>query len=207
MKQFIVLGLISLLLIAVTFAGPNEIIKQKARNIRDQNNANQGVPPPQPPPPPTGAPPQSVPAVPSEPQGISQAQQQNIDKLQTDLTAIKAGSEVTPEQKQTLASDVATLAKSATKPSKTSLTKLANNLSTALADKNVSAKEQAQLAKDINIVVNSSGISPAQAQAFIVAAQKVLTDSGVTAQDVQTVGSNLKAIVGELQKSKPKLYQ
>jgi hypothetical protein len=207
MTRLIVFGLASLLFTAITLAGPNEIIKGKAKDFRDQNNANQGVPPPPRPAPPGATPTQPVPVIPSGPQGISQAQQQNIDKLQSDLTAIKAGSEVTQEQKQGLTADCTVLAKGAIKPAKSSLTKLANDLANALADKNVSAKDQAQLAKSINIVVNSGGLSSAQAQSFIVAAQKVLTDSGVTAQDAQTVGADLKAIVSELQKSKPKLYQ
>jgi hypothetical protein len=205
MKQVLVFSLTSILLAANTFAGPEDIAKQKARNFRDQNNASQGVVPTPPAPPIISAPVQ--PAVPSGPQGISQAQQQNIDKLQNDLTAIKAGSEVSPEQKQLLATDLTTLAKGATKPSKNSLTKLANDLSAALADKNVSAKDQGPLAKALNIVVNSANISPTQAQAFIKAAQDVLTKSGVPTQAAQTVGTDLKAIISELQKSKPKLYQ
>src|SRR4051794_27559743 len=117
MKRIALFGLISLLFSLTSFAGPEDVAKQKARNFKDQHNASQGVPPAQPPPP--AAPAQPVPAAPSGPQGISQAQQQNIDKLQTDLTAIKAGSEVTSEQKEVLASDCATLAKGTTKPSKT----------------------------------------------------------------------------------------
>lgn len=204
MKHYFALALGLILMAINASAGPEVIATQKARNIRDQNNASQGVPPAQPNPP-VAAP--NQPAAPSGPQGVSQAQQQGIDKLQADLAAIKAGSKVTAEARQQLAADCMTLAKGAAKPSKALVTKLADDLSATLTDKSVTAAEPAQLAKEINIVVNSGRLSATQAQTFIKAAQESLKASGVSAQAAQTVGNDLAAIATELQKSKPKLYQ
>jgi alanyl-tRNA synthetase len=204
MKHYFVLALGLVFLVTNAFAGPEVIATQKARNIRDQNNASQGVPPAQSSPP-AAAP--NPPAAPSGPQGISQSQQQSIDKLQADLAAIKAGSKVTAEARQQLAADCMNLAKGAAKPSKALVTKLADDLSAALADKGVTVAEPAQLAKEINIVVNSGRLTATQAQTFIKAAQESLKASGVSAQAAQTVGNDLAAIATDLQKSKPKLYQ
>jgi hypothetical protein len=179
-----------------------QMIKERAKQQRDANNQRQGLPVA-----PAFTPLPTAPQAPAGARAIDPAQQQMIDKLQTDLTAIKAGAPVTPEQKQELQNDFLTLSKGATKPSKDAVTKLANDLSAALANKNVSAKDQALLAKAINVVMNNGNLSPAQAQAFVTTAQNSLKASGVTESEAQTVASDLKAIVTELQKSKPKLYQ
>src|SRR4051794_25711105 len=144
MKRVLLFALCSTLFAGSAFAGAQEMIKQKAKDFRDQNNAKQGVVPNQPAPPPITAPVQPV--VPPGAQSISQAQQQAIDKLATDLLAIKPGAEASAEQKQQLVTDISTLAKGVTKPSKSALTKLANDLATALSDKGVTAKDHSQLA-------------------------------------------------------------
>ena len=100
--------------------------------------------------------PQAPAAAPARP--INPAQQQNIDKLQADLTGIKAGSTVTSEQRVALQADFLALAKGVTKPSKDSLLKLATDLSAALANKSVSSPYCAVLAKTINVLVNSGNL-------------------------------------------------
>lgn len=206
MKRFLATLLVLMLLVGYALAqgAAAEMIKQKAIQQRDINNQQQGITPPSPPPP--GTAPSSAP---SGPQGISSVQQQLIEKLQTDLAAIKPGSQVTPEQKQQLQNDFAALAKGVTKPSKTRLTKLADDLSAALAGNNISVKDHAQLAKDINIVMNSGNpnLSPAQTQSFVAGAQTVLKAGGVAGPEAMAVTVDLKAIVTDLQQSKPKLYQ
>ncbi len=47
---------------------------------------------------------------------ISETQQKNIQKLTSDLQAIKQGSQVTPEMKQALKNDLMAMAEGATKP-------------------------------------------------------------------------------------------
>lgn len=178
------------------------IIKQRAKGIRDANNAQQGVPPPAAP-----APAPAAPAVPPPPAGMSAEQKALVDKLEADLTAIKPGATNLTDHKQTLTQDFSTLVKGGIKPSPTSLTKLAADLSAALSGNGVSGREQGQLAKAINVVMNSGNVSPAQAQVFVTTAQTSLKSSNVGDTDLKTVTDDLKAIVAELQKSKPKLYQ
>jgi hypothetical protein len=44
-------------------------------------------------------------------------------------------------------------------------------------------------------------------QTYVNAAQSALKASGIAEQDTENVVADLKAIVAELQKNKPKLYQ
>lgn len=207
MKRFIAAALVLALFASRTSAqdaggAQAQMVKERAKRARDVNNASQGIP--------NGTPPAATPPAPAAPAGprtMDPAQQQLVDKLQTDLVSIKAGSPVTPDQQQVLTSDFFALAKGATKPSKDSLARLANHFSAALAGKNVAAHDQAQMAKAINIVMNSDRVSAAQAQTFVTAVQKSLKASGVADQDTQPVVDDLKAIVTEIQKNKPKLYQ
>ncbi len=179
-----------------------ELIKEKAIHQRDLNNQQQGVIAAT-----AAAPTASAPSAP--PGGISSAQQQLVDKLQADLAAIKPGSPIASQEKQQLQDDMAALTRGATKPSKAHLARLAEDLSTALAGNNISVKDHAQLAKDINIVMNSGSpsLSATQTQSFVTAAQTLLKSGGVGPTETQTITGDLKVIVAELQQNKPKLYQ
>src|SRR5260370_22744298 len=107
--------------------GPDIIIKQRAQQIRDANNAKQGIAPPSAPPPSAAMPP-----APAVPQGPNAEQMQLIDRLGTDLTAIKPGDTVTADQKQQLQTDFLTLPKGAAKASKELTKKLGDGPATAL---------------------------------------------------------------------------
>ena len=198
-------ALIALAVIAGTLSataqGSDIIIKQRAEQIRDANNVQQGIAPP------PAAPAYTPPPAPPVPQGPSAAQQQLIDKLATDLALIKPGDAVTPEQKQQLQADFLALAKGMAKPSKEVTKKLADDLAAGLADKNVSTAKQIDLAKDINVVVNSMRLSPTQVQVFTTSAQSTLKNASVPDAAVQTINADLNAVIADLQKSRPKLYQ
>jgi len=198
-------AMLALTLLAGTLSaqaqGSDIIITQRAQGIRDANNAHQGIAPP-------SAPPSAaMPSAPSVPQGPSADQMQLIDRLGTDLTAIKPGDSVTADQKQQLQTDFWTLAKGVAKPSKELTKKLAEDLSAGLADKNVSTAKQKELARDINVVVNSVRLSSAQVQTFVTGAQTLLKNANVPDAAVQTITADLNAIIADLQKSRPKLYQ
>ena len=204
MKRLI-LAFLALLIIQAAFNAPAQsdmIIKQRAKNLANANNnpdqeaPTAGVPatPPPPPPPP--------PLSPAE-----QEIKRNLEKLEADLTAIKSGVEVAADQKQTLEADVETLARASVKPSKAALAKLTDDISAALSAGNITMHERGQLAQAVNVVVNSSMTTPDQAQSFVVVAETSLRSSGVDDAGVQTISDDLKAILAEVQKRKPKLYQ
>ena len=204
MKHLIAASFAAILIAIITTnaMASAEIVKQRAKEQRDLNNQQQGVVPATP-----AAPAPSTPAAPAPPQGISAAQQSLLTHVQTDFTAIKPGATVTADQKNHLVDDLALLGKGTVKPSKQALTKLASDLTAAFAEKTLPAKDMTQLVKNINIVANCGFLTAPQAQTFIAEAQTILKNAGVSAPVTQAVGTDLKAIVTEIQRSKPSLYQ
>ncbi|MBL8204511.1 MAG: hypothetical protein JNM09_09805 [Blastocatellia bacterium] len=134
---------------------------------------------------------------------LSPTQQQNIQKLQADLQAIKQGSQVTTEQKQALKNDLMAMADGATKPDPALVQQLANDLSEAIADGSIDSKEKAQLANDLQKVMNSAGIPPEEVNQAIADAQAILASSGVDKSAVQTIVNDLKAIATEAKNNAP----
>ena len=128
---------------------------------------------------------------------MSPTQQQNIQKLQADLQAIKQGSQVTPEMKQALKNDLMAMADGATKPDQALVQALANDLSKAMADSSISNQEKAQLTKDLYAVMNSANVPASEVNQAISDAKTILTASNVSQQDVQTIVKDLKAIGSE----------
>ena len=201
MKKVTFSGLVLVLMTSGAIASNEYLVKKKALNIRDQNNAAQGI---------TPAAPAATPAAPAAANsGISTAQQQAIDKVQADLAEIKAGSTVSADQKKKLLTDITNLSRGSLKPSKTVLGKLVDDLGTVLSDKAVNAKDkdQALLAKDINIVVNSENLTAAQTMSYVTGMQTALKACGVGEQQQATITADLKAISKNLQDSKPNLYK
>jgi hypothetical protein len=182
--------------------GQAQMVKERAKRIRDANNASQGATPGAP----ATAPAAPAPAAPTGPRSMDPAQQQLVDKVQGDLTGIRPDAPVAPDQKQNLENDLMTLSKGATKPSKESVSKLATDLSAALSGKNVNVKDQNQLARAMNVVMNNGNVTAAQAQAFVNATQKILQTAGVGEPEVTAVVTDLKGIVTDLQKNKPHQY-
>jgi hypothetical protein len=185
---------------SAAFAQSDMIIKQRARNLANAGNGPQEAPPP-------GAPPAPAPPPAPPPSPAEQEMKRNLDKLEADLVGIKSGVDVSTDQKQTLQTDVETLARGSVKPSPASLSKLTEDISTALSATNISTQNRGQLAQAVNVVVNSSMTTSAQAQSFVGVAETSLRSSGVDDTTVQTVSDDLKAILTEVQKRKPKLYQ
>lgn len=205
MKPFVASFLALLLLAGHAWAqgAAAELIKEKAIRQRDLNNQQQGAIS-------AAASAPSAPGSASAPQGgVSSDQQQLINRLQADLSAIKPGAPVGEAQKQQLQNDIAALTRSTSKPSKAHVTKLSDDLSAALAGNNISVHDPAQLAKDINIVMNSgsSSVSTTQAQSFVTATESILKSGGVGPTETGSVTTDLKTIVAELKQTKAKLYQ
>jgi hypothetical protein len=207
MNRFVVLSLSVLLFGTATSSlfgqgAQAVIIQNKAKAIRDANNARQGIDSTQP----------AAPAAPAAgstttnvPRGIDPAQQANIDKLTEDIAAIKPGVRVPLDQRAQIHADALVLAKSA-KPSGQSLTNLVKDLSLALAGKSVALKDSgpAQLARYINVIVNSMNLASSQVQPVIIAARNVMLTSGVPEDDYKPIVADMNAIVTELQKQKAK---
>ncbi|GEM_PF-628768 len=166
-------------------------IKQRAKELVNQNNVRQGVPPPAAP-----TPPPTAPGTPGNPAVL---QAQNISKIKTDLAALKPGSPVTPEQKQQFIKDLAVAARS-TKPSLPSVTKFVNTLAAALGENNLAAPEQERLAQNLNSVFNSKPLPAAQFEKIIADVQAILQVGGVKRSVAASIAGDLKAVGAEVRR-------
>src|SRR5690348_3318879 len=117
MKASLVVFTIAACSVASVFAGPETIIKEPAKELRDQNNVRQGVAPP------TQAPMTSI--APTPP-----ALSASLVRFQTDLGTLNIGTPATADQKQKLVTEMA-LAAQGPHPSRTALAKLAEDVSAA----------------------------------------------------------------------------
>ncbi len=190
-----IIGSSVLLAISAFGQGSEAIIKQHAKDLRDQNNARQGVPPPSQP---ATAPGQSSPPAAQLPPQTPQ--QQAFARLQTDLVAIKPDSTVLPAQTQQIAQDLLAAAQGAGKPSSQSVAKLANDLAAALAEKNQSAHNLGRLMQDLSALFNNTNLSASQTQAIIADVEAIFQKSGASAAKAAAIADDVKAATAEIQK-------
>src|SRR5258707_1434506 len=102
MKATLSLLAATTLLVTNLLADPADLVKQRAKELINQNNVRQNV-----------APPSQTPQSPAT--ATPPAQPQSLIRLEADLAAIKADSIVTPQQKQKLTADIIAAAQT-TKP-------------------------------------------------------------------------------------------
>lgn len=171
-------------------------IKQRAKELVNQNNVRQGVPPPASP-----APRSAVPATPGNAAAPTPAvlQAQNISKIKADLAALKPGSPVTPEQKQQFIKDLAIAARS-TKPSLPTVTRFVDTLTAALGENNLGAPEQERLAQNLHSVFNSKPLPATQFDAIIADVQAILQVGGVKRPVAASIAGDLKAVGAEVRR-------
>src|SRR5258708_12322517 len=99
-------------------AGSETIIRERAKELRDQNNVRQGVTPPSAPPAPA--------TTPANPSQTLTPQQTIMVRLQSDMGAVKAAP--TDDQKQKLARDLTPPPMGTAKPTQPSLSNPPNSL-------------------------------------------------------------------------------
>ncbi len=197
MKAGIVLiGLTTLFVTASGYAGPQEIIKQRARELRDQNNVRQGVAPPTQ----AGTPAPAATATVTPQPTVSPA----LTKLQTDLAAIKTGTQVTPAQKQQLTQDLLAVAQGG-KPA-TTAAKMAEDLANACAEKQLSPASRSRLVQEIDAVLNPTKYPSAKMDGIYADAQAIFQErednpmAASSRRKAQTIADDLKAMGAEVQR-------
>jgi hypothetical protein len=173
------------------FADPI-IVEQRARELRDQNNVRQDVPPPSPP-----VQPATTPGTSASPTPI----QQSIARLRAALAAIKANSPVTAQQKQLIATDLMAAAQGANKPSPLTAANLANSLAAAFAEKPMADKDCSRLLSDLAAVLNPAKIQPAQMRAIYADIQAIFQANGMARNEAVKIVDQVKAVAAETQRS------
>ena len=192
-RAFALIGA-AVLLAGSLFADPI-IVKQRALELRNQNNVRQGVTPPSQPPQP--AQPAPTPGTSASPTPI----QQSIAKLRADLTALKANSPATAEQKQQITRDLMAAAQGASKPSQSTAATLANSLAAAFAEKPLADKDCSRLLSDLAAVLNPAKIQAAQMQAIYADIQAIFQANGMARKDAVKIVDQVKAVEAETQRS------
>ena len=177
------------------FAGPDVIIKQRAKEIRDQNNVRQGVTSP------GQAASPSQPSAPSASSAPSPVLQQGLAKLRADLAAFKPNSPVTPQQKLQLKNDLLASAQGAGKPSSATISVLADSLSAAFTQSAFPDKDRDRLVSRLAAVLNPANIQSAQMDAIYADVQAIFQANGLTRKDAVKIVDQVKAVGAETRKS------
>lgn len=172
------------------FAGPETIIKQRAKDLRDQNNAQQGVPPRGPVP----AQPSVVPAAPAPP-----TLSPSLTRFQTQLAALNAGSPATPEQSQKMIEDLLAAAPQAKLP-RALVSKLVDDLTAAFAEKPLPASSRTRLVQELDAVLNPAKYPQAKLEAIFKDIQTLFQNNGLSLAQATGIANDVKAISKEMQK-------
>ena len=169
-------------------AGPETIIYQRAKELRDQNNVRQGVTPP------------TQPAVtPIAPAAPTLSLSSSLVQFQTELSTLNAGTPASPDQKQRLAQDLLLGAQRA-KPSKAAVAKLSQDLAAAFAEKPLSATSRARFVQELDAVLNPGKYPQAKLEGIIADIQAIFQDNGLNRNKAVTIAEDVKAIAAEIQK-------
>lgn len=196
----LLIALVVLGLSAVHLFGQAHIVKQRARELSEQNNARQGVTPA-----PVAPASQWAPTAP-QPMIASPAvlRQHDIAQLTTHIASVKMGSSLTIEQMSQFRTDLAAAVRGSAKPSPDAVKRLGDNLVAALASVELPAAAQGRVAQNLQSILNCGGVPTKEVQAVITDTQATLQRAGVERKAAVAVANDLKTISGEIQKSQPK---
>jgi hypothetical protein len=172
-------------------AGSEAIIKQRAKELSNENNVRQGVPPPSAPQPGQGAPAAQPPS----------GMQQSINRLQTDIAAIKQDAPVTDSQQLQLTKDMIAGALGPVRPSQQKASKLSKSISSALAQKALSPADRARLVTNLSAILNGSSMGEDQAKKIGDDVQAIFQNAGLDRKQSVGVADDLNALSEELRKA------
>jgi hypothetical protein len=179
----------TVLISSLSYADPGVIIRERAKELRDQNNVRQGVEPPTQPNQPAANP--AAPAAPLISQGLL--------RFNTEINSIRADSTVAPEQKQKLAQDLVAGAQGP-RPSLVTASKLAADVSAAFAEKPLSASSRARFVQELDAVLNPSKYPQAKLDGILRDIQAIFQENGLARTKAVAISDDVKAIAAEIQK-------
>jgi len=167
-------------------AGPETIIKERAKELSNQNNVRQGVAPPTQPAlaPNAPAPPTLTPA---------------LTRFQTELAGLATGTPATPDQKQKLTQDLL-LTPQGAKPSRALLARLTEDLSAAFNEKPLSAASRARLVQELDAVLNPGKYPQAKLDGIFKDIQAIFQDNGLSRSKAVAIAEDVKAISDQIQR-------
>jgi hypothetical protein len=174
---------------ACAYADPGVIIRERAKELSNQNNVRQGVASPA-----QSAQPMMAPNVPAAPT-ISPA----LMRFSTDLSAIKGDGVVTANQQQKLGQELVAAAQGA-KPSLKTSNKLAADVSAAFAEKPLSATSRARFVQELDAVLNPGKYPQARLEGIIKDIQAIFQDNGLARAKAVAIANDVQSAATEIQK-------
>jgi hypothetical protein len=188
MKTFFALSGVAWLLAAHSAVGQGVQVKQRAKEIRDQNNVRQDLAPATQASPSTAAP--GGTAAPN----LSPS----LVRFQTGLASIKAGTQVEAAQKEQLSQQLLAAPQGA-KPSAGSVNKLVADLAAAFAEKPLPASSRGRLMVELDAVLNPARYPQARPEGIFRDVQAIFQENGLARSKAVVIAEDVKAISTEVQ--------
>ena len=187
MKPILTLLTLAALALNAFGAGSEAILKQKAKDLANPNNAPTGMGRP--------APPATAPA-PAAPAGPTLTPA--LVRFQSDLGTLQAGSVASAEQQQKLVQELRNGALSA-KPSAAASTKLVKDVTEAFAEKPLSAENRARFAQELDAILNPGKYPQAKMDAILAHVPTLFLSSGVSRAKASAIEADVRTISAEIQ--------
>jgi hypothetical protein len=178
------------LISATALADPAVIIRERAKQLSNENNVRQGVVPPTQQPTPSMA----VPNVPAGPV-VSPA----LMRFNTEISGIKADGVVTPDQKQKMAQQLIVAAQGS-KPSMALATKLATDVSAAFSEKPLSASSRARFVQEPDAMLNPGKYPQAKPEKIIEDIQAIFHENGLARMKAAAIAEDVQKLSAEIRK-------
>jgi len=167
------------------FGSADVIIRERAKELRNQSNVRQGVPPPTQPAQPAA--PGSGPAAP--------AQSPAVSRLSADLAAFQANAVPTPAQKQRLAQSFSLLGSRTNTLAAAS--KLAESVAAASAEKPLSPTSRARFVQDMDALLNPGKYPQAKPDGIYADIQAIFQENGLQRTRAVAIVNEVKGLVAE----------
>jgi hypothetical protein len=180
-------------------AGPEHLIKQRAKDVAGQSNERQGAAPAQPAAPATAQPaPTPQPAQPAGPPLSTQAA-----AIRDALANVQKGTGAGDDARAQLERSLGAAASSKAKPSQTTLAKLSTDLARTVPGTKLNFTGHAWLASQLESVVKGA-VTSRDMDSVTTAVHDFLRDAGAGRVDAMVLRNDLKAVIVELQQASTK---
>jgi hypothetical protein len=194
-STFALIGVLILVVQAAFGQGAAVIIKERAKELSNQNNVRQGVASPAP------AAPAAQSAAPGAPARPLTPQEQALARLQSDLAGMKPDAPISTYQRQQFAKDLIGASQGAAKPSQAAVNKLALDLSSVLGEKLLATVTLKRLVQDFNTILNPSTVGAAQLKDVVADVQAIFQANNVDRKDAVAIANDAQAIANEVKKA------
>ena len=196
MKSLLIPAVLLLVVTASALgAGSENIIKQRAKDLRDQNNARQGVPPPAMPPAPAASAYNPAPAASSK-STPAPAANPALPKLQSVLESVKRDSMITDQLKSQVTTDLLAAAQGR-KPSEATAGKLAQELLSALSEKPLEPKRLSRVVQNLGVVLNAGKSTPAKVDDAVFTMEATFQAEGLARAKASSIAKTAKTLADE----------